>query len=148
MTEMVGDDTDEASERQPPRPWTDLRDSGLLWLINRVVFHPRGWALFLVLEAGQIIGWRLRGDGAEVWRFDGPEDEHFARAQATLAGVAPSSRAAERAGGADVALLAQRYADLRARVLRSAPDRVFWEQVIAEIEAAELRNQGAEDNHA
>lgn len=27
------------------RPWSDLRDSGLLWLINTTVLHPRGYAM-------------------------------------------------------------------------------------------------------
>jgi hypothetical protein len=69
------------------RPWEDLRSSGLLWLINRVVFHPRGWALSLMRSrsSGEIRGWRLLGDGREVWRFVDPEDDLFAAAQATLA---------------------------------------------------------------
>lgn len=66
-------------------PWDDLRESGLLWLINRVVFHPRGWALALVQHDFTIVGWHLLGDGTEVWRYDGGEDDLFARAQVTLA---------------------------------------------------------------
>lgn len=67
-----------------PRPWDDLKSSGLLWLINRVVFHPRGWALGLVRKDGLVVGWRLLGNGREVWQFDGDEDELFAAAVATL----------------------------------------------------------------
>lgn len=69
-----------------PRPIADLRSSGLLWLINRTVFHPRGMALALVAgDDGEIAGWRLTGDGSEVMWFS-PDDELdlFARAEATL----------------------------------------------------------------
>lgn len=75
----------------PVRPIRDLRElqeSGLLWLINRVVFHPRGWALGLATnEAGEVVGWRLQGDGTEPWHFelpDGEEDDLFRRAEQTL----------------------------------------------------------------
>lgn len=67
-----------------PRDWNELRESGLLWLINRVVFHPRGWALGLVRRDGEVVGWSLQGDGKEVWEMTGSEDDEFARAQATL----------------------------------------------------------------
>jgi hypothetical protein len=66
------------------RPFAELRDSGLLWLINRALFHPRGWALALSYRDGQVVGWRLLGDGSEVWRFTDDEDENFAAAEATL----------------------------------------------------------------
>lgn len=67
-----------------PRSWEDLRETGLLWLINRVVFHPRGWAFALIRRDNEIVGWALQGDGAEVWRFDGAEDELFSKACAEL----------------------------------------------------------------
>lgn len=44
----------------------NLHDDGLLWLINRVVFHPRGFAL------GHTQGtdtFTLIGDGSEPWHF-------------------------------------------------------------------------------
>lgn len=69
------------------RPIDELRDSGLLWLINRTVFHPRGLALALVIDdANKIAGWRLTGDGTEPMWFS-PDDEAalFASAKATLA---------------------------------------------------------------
>jgi hypothetical protein len=66
------------------RAWEDLGPSGLLWLINRVVFHPRGFALGLVHRDGQAVGWKLMGDGAELWAMAPPEDDDFARAEATL----------------------------------------------------------------
>lgn len=59
----------------------DLQKSGLLWLINRCVFHPRGFALG-VTEDNLFC---LLGDGREPWRFElDDEDELFARAEATL----------------------------------------------------------------
>lgn len=72
---------------QPAREWGDLRDSGLLWLINRVVFHPRGYALAICMKDGEPTGWRLLGDGSEVWRFNNDEDDAFARANETLASL-------------------------------------------------------------
>jgi hypothetical protein len=72
----------------PPRPFGELRDSGLLWLINRAVLHPRGYALGLVYnDAGNPVGWQLDGDGTEPWRYgtDVDEDALFDAAEATLA---------------------------------------------------------------
>lgn len=66
------------------RPLIELSTSGLLWLINATVFHPRGWALALHKRGGEIAGWHLQGDGREVWVFEGNHDERFAAAQATL----------------------------------------------------------------
>lgn len=66
------------------RPFHELSESGLLWLINRAVFHPRGFALALVRQGGVLVGWRLLGDGSEPWRFDGDEDTHFGAAEQTL----------------------------------------------------------------
>lgn len=85
MTTIAG----EAGLAQPAgvRPIGELRSSGLLWLINRTVFHPRGYALALVQdEAGAVIGWQLDGDGTEPWAFGGGIDETtlFALAEATL----------------------------------------------------------------
>lgn len=68
----------------PVKGWDELRTSGLLWLINRTVFHPRGWALALVSRDGEIVGWQLLGDGGEIWTFGDSEDAHFAAAQAAL----------------------------------------------------------------
>lgn len=50
----------------PPRPFANLRISGLLWLINASTFHPRGYALALHYdEYGDAIGWSITGDGTE-----------------------------------------------------------------------------------
>jgi hypothetical protein len=88
VADVQAADTGEKSVTQEPpkvRPWEELRSTGLLWLINRVVFHPRGWALSFVRSSGEIAGWRLLGDGREVWRFNDGEDGSFAAVQATLA---------------------------------------------------------------
>lgn len=79
--------------RTEARPWGELRDSGLLWLINRVVFHPRGYALFVTMRDGEPVGWGLQGDGSEVWTFSGDEDHHFEAVQYTFAEQAAAARA-------------------------------------------------------
>jgi hypothetical protein len=69
----------------------------LLWLINRVVFHPRGYALALhypdgttreQIDAGGVepVGWELLGDGSEPWLYgpDVEEDQHFRKVQDLL----------------------------------------------------------------
>lgn len=75
-------------DRDGGRPLRELRTTGLLWLINRVVFHPRGFALYLrVGPDGEVRGWGLQGDGSEVWRFatQATEDRHFAEVEALFA---------------------------------------------------------------
>lgn len=78
--------TSPAPEPSNARPFIDLRDTGLLWLINAAVFHPRGFALALITDdAGAIVGWDLLGDGSEPWRFDQNVDHRFTAAEALLA---------------------------------------------------------------
>lgn len=71
------------------RPFEELSDSGLLWLINRTVFHPRGYALALTIADGKAVGWSLLGDGTEPWQFGDDENDKFRRAEAALKGQAP-----------------------------------------------------------
>jgi hypothetical protein len=67
----------------------DLRSSGLLWLINTTVFHPRGFALGMSPDGL----FTLMGDGSERWAFsedvDWPEgegpDDRFRAAEALFA---------------------------------------------------------------
>lgn len=67
------------------RPFIDLRDSGLLWLINATVFHPRGYALALHVDASDAVtGWDLMGDGTEPWHYGDDMNERFAAAERTL----------------------------------------------------------------
>jgi hypothetical protein len=75
------------------RPFEDLRTSGLLWLINRTVFHPRGFALALtVTDDGKATGWSLLGDGSEPWQYGEVEVENdkFCRAEETLNSQRPA----------------------------------------------------------
>jgi hypothetical protein len=67
-----------------PRPFAELRDSGLLWLINATVFHPRGYALALTVHDGEAVGWNLLGDGSEPWRYEADMDAKFEAAEVTL----------------------------------------------------------------
>lgn len=62
--------TEAQHDRRPVRTFSDLRPTGLLWLINTTVFHPRGYALALHFDVdGNCTGWSLMGDGAERWSF-------------------------------------------------------------------------------
>lgn len=78
---MTGDDVDRVTETTVPDAlgWEELQSSGLLWLFNTSVLHPRGYALSIVRLGGQMVGWRLLGDGSEPWTFaDGDTDLEFA----------------------------------------------------------------------
>lgn len=76
----------ERSQQREGRPLGELRSSGLLWLINRVVFHPRGFALALHAdETGAVTGWSLQGNGTEPWSFPlDREPEHYQHAEQAL----------------------------------------------------------------
>lgn len=67
----------EPAQDLPVRPFRDLMEpTGLLWLINRTVFHPRGFALALVFaddDRQQPVGWQLVGNGTQVWTYDPAE---------------------------------------------------------------------------
>lgn len=63
------------TDPHPPRPFQELRDSGLLWLINRTVFHPRGYALAIAYDDDEAVGWSLLGDGSEPWQYADEVDE-------------------------------------------------------------------------
>jgi hypothetical protein len=72
-------------DRKAQRPFSEMREHGLLWLINKVVFHPRGFALaFDIEDDGTVNGWGLLGDGTEPWSFVDGEDEEFAKVEAFL----------------------------------------------------------------
>jgi hypothetical protein len=68
-------------------PWENFRSTGLLWLVNRAVFHPRGFALAMHFDdAGHCTGWSVLGDGHEPWRYemDAEENGCFRAAEATF----------------------------------------------------------------
>jgi hypothetical protein len=71
------------------RPLAELSEAGVLWLINRQVFHPRGMALALYVEGDQVLGWKLiRSDPSEPFSF--PEDvdiDGYRKAEATMRAV-------------------------------------------------------------
>lgn len=58
---------------EPVRP-VDIQKDGLLWLVNRVVFHPRGYALGY--DPAENIG-----SGTETFTFgdESTETEYLAR---------------------------------------------------------------------
>jgi len=66
-----------------------LREHQVLWAINRVLFHPRGFALGLsypddvsrediMAHKVEPIGWVLLGDGSESWHYAESVDEDSA----------------------------------------------------------------------
>lgn len=61
----------------------DLRADGVLWAINRTLFHPRGFALAINTETGEFT---LLGDGSEAWMYGSPvdEDQHLRDFEALL----------------------------------------------------------------
>jgi len=86
------------------RPFEELREHGLLWLINRTVFHPRGYALGLSypedasredIEAHRVqpVGFTILGDGTEPWNYDNEmhEDAPFEAAEALFASLRPDA---------------------------------------------------------
>lgn len=64
----------------------EFREKGLLWALNRHVFHPRGYAVaFHFDDDGNVIGWSLLGDGTDIWAFEPETDENgFERFNAFL----------------------------------------------------------------
>lgn len=70
------------------RPFSQLSTTGLLWLINKAVLHPRGFALALDYDSAdsdEPLGWSLYGDGKEPWTFaEGIDDSRFAAIEAFL----------------------------------------------------------------
>jgi hypothetical protein len=71
----------------PVRPLHELMESGMLWLINRSTFHPRGFSLALETDdkTGEVVGWKILGNGQELWSYQQHNDEEkFLKAEATL----------------------------------------------------------------
>lgn len=77
------DGTEDAEDETRRSSSVDLLSDGVLWAINRCVYHPRGFALALDSELG---GFTLHGNGTEPWCFqaDAVEDEKFAAHEALL----------------------------------------------------------------
>ncbi|MDB5069616.1 MAG: putative phage protein [Candidatus Eremiobacteraeota bacterium] len=88
------------------RPFEDLSLTGLLWLFNRAVLHPRGFTLVVITgDDGRAIGWQITGDGTQPFVFD-PEtdDEKFRAVEAFFAAArSEQPQAAETACGCPAA---------------------------------------------
>jgi hypothetical protein len=87
------DDKANPSPNKRARPFAELSDSGILWKINRTVFHPLGYALALHVDndTGEAMGWSIRGDGSEPFVFTNDDDDKlFSAAEATLAALRDS----------------------------------------------------------
>ena len=58
--------------------FSELRDSGLLWYINRACLHPHGLALALHYDndtgEGEPTGWSITEADDGIWSFT-PEDD-------------------------------------------------------------------------
>lgn len=68
------------------RTFDELRSSGILWLINRVVFHPRGFAVALVLDKDKAVGWGLFSTANPPFVYSNEDDDAlFRAAEKTLA---------------------------------------------------------------
>lgn len=68
-----------------PFPVAELSERGLLWLINRVVFHPRGFALAMLPNGdGTVTHMQLLGDGLEPIYFELDENRYFQAAERVL----------------------------------------------------------------
>lgn len=89
MAELPAEQTEQGPNYFSARSLDDLRTSGLLWLINRVVFHPRGFALGIVYVEGEAAGWSLQGDGCDPYRYadDIPEPDLLAAAEREFAAL-------------------------------------------------------------
>lgn len=65
LAQSVGDE-----EERGTNSWKALQETGLLWAINRRLFHPDGFSLNLRYEDGEPIGWVIIGDGGAPIRMD------------------------------------------------------------------------------
>jgi hypothetical protein len=82
----MAENTTEHHTAPQMRTWEELRDTGLLWLINTAVLHPRGFALAVEInDAGEAIGWAIVGDGLRPWTFpDAVAESQFPVVEAFL----------------------------------------------------------------
>ncbi len=68
----------------------DFFDDGLLWLINKSLLHPRGYALGVDVNTKEMT---LLGNGSEPWRFELPnEDDLFQRVEQLFTRAAEYNR--------------------------------------------------------
>lgn len=70
------------------KTFNEFQAEGLLWALNRYIFHPRGLAIQFTYIEDEVVGWGVLGDGKEVWAFDDPTDDSgFERFNKFLEGV-------------------------------------------------------------
>lgn len=77
-------DSDDMEDNNPSTP-ADLHDDGILWMLNRTVFHPRGFAAGFDPVTGNF---QIFGDGTESWNYaesmEQAENERFRAFEALL----------------------------------------------------------------
>lgn len=74
------------------RPFEELLDTGMLWLLNRATLHPRGFALAIHRDDdGKATGWSIIGDGTECWAYrNETDDEKFQAVEQFLNSLRPT----------------------------------------------------------
>ncbi len=100
MTKSADPDAHEPrTNRCDPMPFFRLHETGVLWAINRLVFHPRGLAFAVHYPDGtdpdeilrgehEPVDWSIVGDGSEVWAFEeSTDDDGFRRFTEFLDGI-------------------------------------------------------------
>lgn len=97
------------------RQQVDLLETGLLWLINTTVFHPRGFSLGYAAETGQF---ELLGDGTEAWVFSDETAQEKFRAVSELLEGAGRSRSGLAKRALDLSREVERHSDLVAELRR------------------------------
>lgn len=68
------------AEQRDAFSFDQLRETGVLFMVNRVLLHPRGYALALEYGEGEKEprGWNIVGNGKEIWSFYHNEEQvHF-----------------------------------------------------------------------
>ncbi len=75
--------------RDERRPFSELRNRGVLWAVNKTLFHPRGYALAFHYDddeaATEPTGWSIFGNSSEVWTMtEEMDDRGFAAFEALL----------------------------------------------------------------
>lgn len=50
----------------------EMLDNGLVWAINRVLLHPRGYAMQIDRASGQVQLW---GNGDQPWEFRSVDED-------------------------------------------------------------------------
>jgi len=63
-----------------------MSDTGVLWAINRYLFHPRGYALALIKnDEEEVTGWQILGDGKQIFTYtEDSDDNRFVRFESFL----------------------------------------------------------------